>query len=152
MDTTLQALVEAAERGDDVPRVSVAVGSGVVSGIPIPHSEYAELQRESIEIDLRQVRRPRIRGERKADIEASVAESAGIAAFAQTPPSGSALVLKEVAFLLGTGEAVRARSDNERLQPRRACSSPPSRCCGHKAREALVNAAKEGGLHLPLYV
>jgi hypothetical protein len=109
MDPTLKALIEAAERGEDVPRVQVVLGAGLVSGVPIPHAEYAELQRQSIQVDL-------VKGQRISTQEQEAAEkeaeqrSVGLAAFAQTKTDASALVLKEVALFLGTGETVRART------------------------------------------
>jgi hypothetical protein len=44
MDETGRALVEAAERGEAIPRVQVALGSALATGLPIAHDEYAELQ------------------------------------------------------------------------------------------------------------
>jgi hypothetical protein len=64
VDATLGALVQAAERGDDVPRVQVALGSALVTGIPISHAEYAELQRQSIQVGLAKARKPVCSGAR----------------------------------------------------------------------------------------
>lgn len=60
MDETLKALVEAAERGENAPHVQIALGSGLVSGLPIPHAEYVELQQQSIRVDTLKSQGPEI--------------------------------------------------------------------------------------------
>lgn len=109
MDATLKALVDAAERGEKAPHVQVVLGTGLVSGLPIPHSEYMEHQRQSIRIDLLKSQgRIKVREQRAAK-EAAENLSIELAAFTQSPPNGSALVLKDVTLSLGTGEAVVSR-------------------------------------------
>jgi hypothetical protein len=110
VDATLQALVEATERGEEVPRVQVSLGNGLVSGQPIPHAEYSELQQQSIAVELKKDRgRTKLRAQKSAREEADQ-QSIGLAGFATTPANGSALALKEVTLALSTGEAVRART------------------------------------------
>ena len=110
MDATLTALVDAAERGDRVPHVQVALGSGMVSGLPISHAEYVELQQQSIRVDLLKSQgRIKLREQKEAK-EAAETLSLELAAFSHAPPNGTALVLKNVTLSLGTGEAVRART------------------------------------------
>src|SRR3954451_11294936 len=109
MDATLKGLVEAAERGEKVPHVQVALGSGLVSGLPIPHAEYIKLQRQSIRVDiLKSQGRIKLR-EQKAAKEGAESLSVELAGFAPTAPDGATLVLKDVTLALATGEAVRAR-------------------------------------------
>ena len=100
MDETLKALVEAAERGENVPHVQIALGSGLVSGLPIPHAEYVELQQQSIRVDiLKSQGRIKLR-EQKAAKEAAENLSVELATFAHTAPDRSALVLKDVTLSL----------------------------------------------------